>query len=226
MEKPIISSDDIRKIFSNVEVLYGLSTKLLMDLEAQGVDGDIGQVFCEFAFFKMYDMYLTDSVDGIDLVEELLRRNDRFARHCVDKGMLVEGRRGTEGRGESMRSLLVKPVQRLTRYRLLIKELLKFTCPSEPEHQNERALEAALRVETSIDKCDNMMEAAEKAGEAQALRDRFRSSPRCSSRRWSAASSGRATSGCRRSSGASARAPSSSSTTPSPTAAAARSRTR
>ena len=77
-------------------------------------------------------------------------------------------------KGEPLDSLMIKPVQRIPRYKMLLEELLKHM-PDNKETQTKRAnLEMALKaVSESAMHCNEHIAKAVKSAEAHALQERF-----------------------------------------------------
>jgi len=97
---------------------------------------EIGKIFQDFShFLKMYASYLANFEQAMDRRGILLTSNRRFA-DFVEKARL-----DPRCVGLGIESLLILPVQRIPRYRLLLVELLKFT----PEdHSEYNAIAEAL----------------------------------------------------------------------------------
>ncbi|KAJ3147135.1 Myosin 10A, isoform D [Irineochytrium annulatum] len=111
----LISDADITTLFSNIEQLISVNN------EANPIIEDIGDAIVEIAdSFKVYTTYCGNYPTAMKLVHQLQTRPD-FKEH-VQRWM-----NSPEGRGLSLESFLIKPVQRICKYPLLMRELLKYT---------------------------------------------------------------------------------------------------
>lgn len=132
-EGMILNSTELNKIFGNVRELYRLHKQLLAELQDQGKSpGDVGRVFTGFSpYLKMYTAYLNNNAEGIELCAEIKNnKKSNFATFCQSVG------------GEGLESLMVKPVQRIPRYKMLLESLLKYT--SESKLETRKTLQIAL----------------------------------------------------------------------------------
>ena len=128
-QKIATSVRSICRLRPAAESLLGLHKSLLASLEAEKV---AGRTLLQFAsYMKMYSTYL-DSLDpALDAASNLENQHSAFfwsIRVC----------------DQDLDSLLVKPAQRVTRYTLLLKELLKNTPESDEKARTE--LDKAVRV--------------------------------------------------------------------------------
>ena len=105
-------------------------------LQKEGLEGDVGAVFKRFApFLKMYRTYLNNNSDAMAAVQKRLdseRKGTVFSRTVMsfiarEKATMTLGK-FCSSRGEPLESLLIQPVQRLPRYKMLLEELLKPKC--------------------------------------------------------------------------------------------------
>mmetsp|Transcript_10080 Transcript_10080/g.17729 ORF Transcript_10080/g.17729 Transcript_10080/m.17729 type:complete len:464 (+) Transcript_10080:82-1473(+) len=136
-ENPVLTQEEKRKMFGNIEQILGLAQSFIKALEGAlknwGPWSEMGGVFKTFAmFFKMYIDYTGSFKTGSDQAGELLKNNPR-AKQIGEAAMAA----GTQPIG----SLMIQPIQRLPRYVLLLKELRKRT---PDDHADASKLEAAL----------------------------------------------------------------------------------
>ena len=85
LKKPILTQLQHATIFRNIDSLYELSKNLEADLSKQGVHGGVGQVMLRYgAFFKMYVSFFMGAEQGMQLIHDLTRNNQRFKvrLHC------------------------------------------------------------------------------------------------------------------------------------------------
>jgi hypothetical protein len=94
------------------------------------LDIRLGDLFLQFgAFFKMYSQYAIGHTHATELLTTLA--ND--PKHGVFHKWLKEQQADTTCKGHSIHSLLIQPIQRIPRYQLLMKELLKYTPEGHPD---------------------------------------------------------------------------------------------
>ena len=140
--KGLLSSDVQRTIFQNAESILGIHMKFASDLEnevrmcAEGESATLGDVFLNFApFFREYSVYVQGHAEASRVAAEIEAR-EKHVRAFFKAAAL-----SPEARGQGLQSLLIQPVQRLPRYKLLLQELIKRTPAAHPDMMK---LEAAL----------------------------------------------------------------------------------
>jgi hypothetical protein len=121
---PIISRDDVSKIFSNIEGILDVNSILLKKLEegrkSQSLSYLIASSFIEMeSYFRMYFMYCNGYYDAVERVKELESSDRRFQSFTKAASLLPEANNLDLG------SFLIKPVQRICKYPLLLREILK-----------------------------------------------------------------------------------------------------
>mmetsp|Transcript_13998 Transcript_13998/g.19427 ORF Transcript_13998/g.19427 Transcript_13998/m.19427 type:complete len:741 (+) Transcript_13998:1100-3322(+) len=150
--KPVISLNDIQMVFSVISVIRDLNKKFLADLEPliqdYTLETRIGKVILDFApYFKMYTQYVNAHEN--DKAQAYMRRLDTKAPNSSFKSFCWDVAK-TEG-CLPLPALLITPVQRIPRYRLLVQEYLKNTDPSHSDYDDlENALEKIKETATII----------------------------------------------------------------------------
>lgn len=130
-EKIIITNDQIKILFGNIETIKTLNSKFLDDLRARLLIWEkkdcLGDVFVSFSpYFNMYKTYVANH----ELATQELRKlesNNRFQNFLVDA--VKEG-------AAQLSSLLITPIQRIPRYKLLIQEFKKKTPEGHPDNKS------------------------------------------------------------------------------------------
>lgn len=120
------------RLFSNVEVLLNVNNKLNDDLKASEDDDTIliGKIFLGMAdFFKMYTAYCANQPKAMEILDKL-GRNPSF-KTFTDKCM-----QNPSCRGLTLFSFLIKPIQRICKYPLLLRDLLKNTLTDHEDYDN------------------------------------------------------------------------------------------
>ena len=120
-ENFILQTFEIVTLFANLEELIPVNQALLKDLEAAGVDG-VGDVFQKHADrFKVYGSYCSNQPNIRDKISEYKEQYPLFSK------LLRTAFRNPACRKQDLESLLISPLQRLCKYPLLLKELMKYT---------------------------------------------------------------------------------------------------
>jgi hypothetical protein len=117
------SKEDIKGLFKGIGAIYAFHQSFYEKLKKAGPN-QIGRVFKDCAqFFKMYTDYVNEFDGRSELIskfkkDESKKKVDRFS------GFLREKRKANV---EELQSLMITPVQRIPRYLLLLRELIKYT---------------------------------------------------------------------------------------------------
>uniref|UniRef100_A0A8U7MG95 Dynamin-binding protein n=1 Tax=Corvus moneduloides TaxID=1196302 RepID=A0A8U7MG95_CORMO len=144
-----IARFDVDGLFSNIELVHQLSAKLLSLLEEATTDVEppmqiIGEVFLQIKgpLEDTYKIYCYHHDDAHTMLESY-EKDEELKQHLRDCVQSLKGKPNLIDLG----SLLIKPVQRLMKYPLLLHELLNATPASHPDH---KALQDALFVMKNI----------------------------------------------------------------------------
>ncbi|KAF9976419.1 hypothetical protein BGZ73_008621 [Actinomortierella ambigua] len=102
-------------------------------------DWCIGDIFVEIApFLKMYSSYVRTYASALTHINDCMKTNDRFAEFVKTRN------RRPECKNLDFQSFLMKPVQRIPRYRMLLESLLRHTPSHHPDYQNLKQAYGAL----------------------------------------------------------------------------------
>ncbi|KAI9100569.1 hypothetical protein DFS34DRAFT_648488 [Phlyctochytrium arcticum] len=121
----ILTDEEIDLLFSNIDQLVPVNQQLLDRLHEKR-DSDpfipeVGDALVDVSdSFRVYTTYCGNYPEAMKLVHKLQARADM-------KEKLETMMNSPEGRGLSLESFLIKPVQRICKYPLLIRELQKHT---------------------------------------------------------------------------------------------------
>ena len=124
-ESGIFSERDATTIFSNVEQLIKVNQDILQKLQARRDQNPIIQeigdiIFQEADSLKVYTTYAANYPAAMKLIRQLQLKPDV-------KELLTRLMNHSESRGLSLESFLIKPVQRICKYPLLLRELEKYS---------------------------------------------------------------------------------------------------
>nr|XP_009687656.1 PREDICTED: rho guanine nucleotide exchange factor 38 [Struthio camelus australis] len=144
-----IARFDVDGLFSNIESVHHISAKLLSLLEEATGDVEppmqvIGEVFLQIKgpLEDTYKIYCYRHDDAHTMLESYEKDEElkQHLRHCVQSLKKIYEEEGKPNLMD-MGSLMIKPVQRVMKYPLLLCELLNSTPASHPDH---KALQDAL----------------------------------------------------------------------------------
>ncbi|XP_046675040.1 FYVE, RhoGEF and PH domain-containing protein 6-like isoform X2 [Homalodisca vitripennis] len=151
-KEPLDSSDLLSPVakkilFGNVESIYRVNGELVNELKTEG--NNIAAAFMHLApFFKLYSMYIYEYKNILSLLEEVSKSNPKLS-------MWIKNQESRPEVANSLSALLIVPVQRLPRYRLLLSRLLSLTPASHPHHST--LVEAVKEVEKATAHVDNLV---------------------------------------------------------------------
>jgi hypothetical protein len=144
-------------LFRNVETLVSLHETFYSDMSKAGEEGDLGAVVLRYAhFLKMYTSYVSDFNRTMQVVQQL-GQSRKFV------SFQEQTRKTPAVAGLDLMSLLITPVQRIPRYEMLLRELIKHT-PSDTEHAKslsaayERIRQVCAHVNETKRMVENMQE--------------------------------------------------------------------
>eukprot|EP01090_Pellita_catalonica_P021835 TRINITY_DN827_c0_g1_i3.p2 TRINITY_DN827_c0_g1~~TRINITY_DN827_c0_g1_i3.p2 ORF type:complete len:424 (-),score=94.27 TRINITY_DN827_c0_g1_i3:2221-3492(-) len=144
-QKKLISPEAMREVFSNVESILGVNKELLRNFIAgNNTNGaQVGDSFLQMAdFLKMYSVYCSNQNAAMTAVVDETQNNRDFAV------FLAYTQAKPESRSLDLNSFLIKPVQRVCKYPLLLRELIKHTPKDHPDY--EKLLQAYDKMEQSV----------------------------------------------------------------------------
>jgi uncharacterized coiled-coil protein SlyX len=129
----VINARDQQHLFSNLASLCHLHEEILSMLEkstAAGANAAIGQTFLRIgSYLKVYATYVTDQEGTREFIIAKRAESPQFAEHCEMVKALPQSR------SLDLEAFLIKPVQRVCQYPLLIEQLLKATPRSLPDRK-------------------------------------------------------------------------------------------
>jgi len=131
-QEGIIPQADIVGLFSNIAVLVNVNQKLHLEISANPDDEtiQIGKIFVGMAdIFKMYTAYCANQPKAMQVL-------DRLGSNAAFKAFTDKCMQNPECRGLTLFSFLIKPIQRICKYPLLLKDLLRNTPEDHPDHEN------------------------------------------------------------------------------------------
>ncbi|KAI8853513.1 Dbl homology domain-containing protein [Chytridium lagenaria] len=146
IEREILNKISINKIFAGMDELFALHTNFLADMEEtmsveswNPLESSIGTLFLEHKdeMSKHYISYINNYSAATKTMEEEEAGNAEFRKFLVECTKTEEVKHG-------LKDLLLRPMQRMTKYPLLIKELDKKTPADHPDSQSLKTAMATM----------------------------------------------------------------------------------
>ncbi|XP_011150788.1 putative protein tag-52 [Harpegnathos saltator] len=133
LEQNLLNHPILVTLLENIKTLYNVSGELVTGLKHN--PDDIAEIFHKLApFFKLYSVYAYDYTQVLNLLQINQETNPAFKKFICDQEIRPEVDR-------KLPSLLITLVQRVPRYQLLVKEVLRHTPYN---HKEYRPLQACL----------------------------------------------------------------------------------
>jgi Rho guanine nucleotide exchange factor 4 len=155
------------KIFSNIEDIYRFSCMLLKDLESHFVSeapqlSRIGEIFLKHKHgFEIYSEYCNNHPQACEELKSI-QKNKKYM-HFFEACRLLQ-----QMIQIPLEGFLLTPVQKICKYPLQLAELLKYTRPEHPDHNNLNvALKTMKSIAMLINERKRKMESIEKLAEWQ-----------------------------------------------------------
>jgi len=129
----ILSTEEIKVLFGPLEPVHQVNAETCSQLDAAmkkwSVDQKIGEIFIKAAdkFKFVYVPYVLNYGEVCVILEKIRRKNTKF------RDFLEAALEDSRSRNLDISSFLIQPVQRLPRYELLLKDLIKSTSPKHPD---------------------------------------------------------------------------------------------
>ncbi|XP_072742510.1 protein ECT2-like isoform X2 [Anoplolepis gracilipes] len=140
-EKELLNSTEIKIIFGNFPPIYDVHKQLLEVLRCNAAnwkeDISIGKIFLNYEpdLVKAYPSYVNFFENTKQMLEECDQNKPRFHAFLKNCQTIPECGR------QSLKELLIKPIQRLPSINLLLSDILKHTDKNNPDYS---ALEASI----------------------------------------------------------------------------------
>ncbi|XP_017043465.1 kalirin [Drosophila ficusphila] len=126
-EQAIIDCSNHTLLFGQIEMIHNLNGEFLRELEANMEN--VAHAFLKMApFFKLYSVYAFDYRGALFIIQDLISKNPVFRKFLEQ----------TESRPEVQRklnSLMIVPIQRIPRYKLLLEQVLLYTSPADADYK-------------------------------------------------------------------------------------------
>eukprot|EP00484_Ammonia_sp_Unknown_P027509 CAMPEP_0197032254 /NCGR_PEP_ID=MMETSP1384-20130603/10974_1 /TAXON_ID=29189 /ORGANISM="Ammonia sp." /LENGTH=952 /DNA_ID=CAMNT_0042461887 /DNA_START=28 /DNA_END=2886 /DNA_ORIENTATION=- len=126
----LITNEQHSTLFPQLQIIKGLSDKFLEDLKTRRESWDantskLSDLFETFTpYFRMYQGYVNNHEKSVALMRKLSEK-EKWAEYCTNVRPLCQR--------FDLASLLILPIQRLPRYKLLLSEIMKNTPDAHPD---------------------------------------------------------------------------------------------
>jgi len=131
-EQAIIDCSNHTLLFGQIEMIHNLNGEFLRELEANMEN--VAHAFLKMApFFKLYSVYAFDYRGALFIIQDLISKNPVFRKFLEQ----------TESRPEVQRklnSLMIVPIQRVPRYKLLLEQVLLYTSPADADYKSLKGM--------------------------------------------------------------------------------------
>eukprot|EP01114_Cavostelium_apophysatum_P022237 TRINITY_DN7982_c0_g1_i1.p1 TRINITY_DN7982_c0_g1~~TRINITY_DN7982_c0_g1_i1.p1 ORF type:complete len:872 (-),score=270.52 TRINITY_DN7982_c0_g1_i1:25-2640(-) len=168
-QKKLMNAKEIEDVFSNVDMLFNIHKELVKKFDVPVLDDLMfGQAFLRVVdFLKIYAQYCASQSKAMTTLKKL-------REHSSDmESFLKNALSNAECRNQSLESFLIKPVQRICKYPLLLRELLKHTPPEHPDYEPiSKSMSSIESIVTQINETKRIKDNTFKLGEiAEQLED-------------------------------------------------------
>ncbi|KAJ3358750.1 Myosin 10A, isoform D [Kappamyces sp. JEL0680] len=157
--KEVCGENDAALIFSNIDQLLlanqALANKMIAKKDANLFISEVGDLLIDSAeSFYVYSTYASNYPAAMKLVHSYQTKPDL-------KDALQKWMNAPEARGLSLESFLIKPVQRICKYPLLIRELEKYSEKAGNQKDKDLLRTAAEKIEKVVTSVNEATRAAE-----------------------------------------------------------------
>ncbi|XP_063218277.1 intersectin-1 isoform X2 [Bacillus rossius redtenbacheri] len=161
LESKILSVEDVQKLFVNWKEIivcnhmFLRALRIRRDMSANGVIRMIGDILCEnLPRMTAYVRFCSCQLSAAKFLQQMTESSAEFRQ------LVRQCQSDPRTKGMPLSSFLIKPMQRITKYPLLIKKILEYTPPDHPDRQNTqealaKAEEFCLQVNEGVREKEN-----------------------------------------------------------------------
>ncbi|XP_044255249.1 putative protein tag-52 [Tribolium madens] len=152
-EKMLLKPRDFDLLFGDFNTIFKINKELHQELSKN--PNNVARAFSKIApFFKCYSFYASGFKNSLDILQNCHRDNPKFGQFLE----LQETRPEVQSK---LSALLIAPIQRVPRYKLLLSSLLKLTNTSDEDYESlqdslTKVENAAHHINTIIKEQENM----------------------------------------------------------------------
>eukprot|EP01094_Clydonella_sp_ATCC50884_P025566 TRINITY_DN6768_c0_g1_i1.p1 TRINITY_DN6768_c0_g1~~TRINITY_DN6768_c0_g1_i1.p1 ORF type:complete len:935 (+),score=310.08 TRINITY_DN6768_c0_g1_i1:235-2805(+) len=134
-DKQILTKEEIRRMFSFVEVIVKINEEFLGELEKRvskwNDETEVGDIYLNLCtMLPMYSEYINNYNNAMETMSNCCEENEAFVNFIQSQ------RLQPECKGLDISSFLILPIQRVPRYQMMLTDLLKRTEESHPDYAN------------------------------------------------------------------------------------------
>ncbi|CAG9824346.1 unnamed protein product [Phaedon cochleariae] len=152
-EQKLLRADDFHIMFGNIITIYNINKELLDELNL-GIH-NVTNAFSKISpFLKLYSVYAYDFKHILNILQDARSLNPNFAK-------FIENQESRPEVQNKLSALLITPIQRVPRYKLLLKQLQELTKPTEKEYDRlsdclDKVTDAADHINKIVKDQENM----------------------------------------------------------------------
>lgn len=147
-EQQIIDEVSHTTLFGQIEMIHNLNGEFLRELESD-MD-NVAQAFLKMApFFKLYSVYAFDYRHALLVLQDLTSKNAAFRKFLEINEFRPEVQR-------KLNSLMIAPIQRVPRYKLLLEQVLLYTSPADADFKILK--ESVKQIENTVSHINTCVE--------------------------------------------------------------------
>ncbi|XP_062613414.1 uncharacterized protein LOC134275178 [Saccostrea cucullata] len=144
--KPVIPNEILNKVLNYLPQLQNLNEELLKDLQERLNKWDelpqVADIFVKKGpFLKLYTSYIKDFSEANEILDEACKRHPSFLT------AVKQFERSPRCASLALKHYMLKPIQRIPQYRLLLQDYRKHLTPDSPDYNNTLA---ALEIVSNV----------------------------------------------------------------------------
>jgi len=172
--------EDVKRIFSDFDLITVLNRQFLGDLQSRVLSWTedptsqvIGDLFLQFTpYFKMYSQYVNNHESATRLLDTMLNES----KYKNFQKFIEEANAHPSAQFYTLFGLLISPIQRVPRYKLLLRELVNHT---PDDHPDMASIQEALDLVSTVAKHINeAIRARQNRDTIRAVQKQFTSDPK------------------------------------------------
>ncbi|KAI9586905.1 myosin-M heavy chain [Glossina fuscipes] len=147
-EEKVIDETSHIALFGQIEMIHNLNGEFLQELQSDM--NNVAKAFLRMApFFKLYSVYAFDYRNALFLLQHLVSKNAGFRRFLEVNESRPEVQR-------KLNSLMIVPIQRVPRYKLLLEQVLLYTSPADTDFKALR--QSVKEIENTVSHINSCVE--------------------------------------------------------------------
>ncbi|XP_055911931.1 pleckstrin homology domain-containing family G member 3 [Eupeodes corollae] len=144
----ILSDSCHTALFGQIEMIYNLNGELLKEIEKN--QDNVAEAFLKMApFFKLYSVYAFDYKNSLLILQDFTSKDPVFRKFLENAESRPEVQR-------KLNSLMIAPIQRVPRYKLLLEQVLLYTSPADVDFKLLK--ESVKLVESTVSHINSVIE--------------------------------------------------------------------